>query len=346
MPYSSHMADIYSRLAKVGFDAAFIRDAVLPDWWEDDLAKNPAERAIAEAAIARHLGMQIAWLRDPSTELALPPLGKVQFKHRKGTEKGEVLPSVLVAQRAAQLVAGRLRDLPNFRGSVTANVLRTEILQKSACVDLPSLLDACWRSGIAVMPVYLVPKPSKRFEGLALYVDQKPVIVLGSKRDSPAWVIFDLAHEVAHILSGHVEPGSVLADEDISTSPDDDPNETAADEFACELLTGSRTLSFKREPLNGLALAGAARKYGERRSIMPGVVALIYGKSADRWGVAQNALKALGEDRGAHHVVIKTLCSHMELTDLPESTARFLEHVVDASLGARSARQWQKAVSF
>ena len=49
------MQDLYTRLVTIGFDADFLRRAVLPDWWEDSLAGVPANRALAEAAIARHL---------------------------------------------------------------------------------------------------------------------------------------------------------------------------------------------------------------------------------------------------------------------------------------------------
>jgi len=52
MAVTNPMRDIYSRLKPLGFDSGFVRELLLPDWWDDELARVPANRAIAEATIS------------------------------------------------------------------------------------------------------------------------------------------------------------------------------------------------------------------------------------------------------------------------------------------------------
>src|SRR5687767_9398654 len=66
------MRDLYKRLRAIGFDEKFIRERVLPDWWDDSLGTVPSNRALAEAAIARALALPVGVLRDPSASLRLP----------------------------------------------------------------------------------------------------------------------------------------------------------------------------------------------------------------------------------------------------------------------------------
>ena len=63
------MEDLYNRLKHLGIAPEFVRRYVLAEWWEDSMAEVPANRALAEIAIARAFGLQIASLRDPSIGL-------------------------------------------------------------------------------------------------------------------------------------------------------------------------------------------------------------------------------------------------------------------------------------
>lgn len=125
----------------------------------------------------------------------------------------------------------------------------------------------------------------------------RPVVALASRRDGPPWLAFHLAHELGHILLGHVVAGAeVLADGGLDKRSDDE-YEQAADRFACEVLTGAPDgLHFK--PTYGLRGRGLARLASEfvkqnRLPVDPGVLCLCYCRTADRWGVAQDALEEL-----------------------------------------------------
>lgn len=320
------MTDLYDRLKAAGYDRKFVQDCVLPDWWSDDMASVPANRAIAELAIARHFGFRVANLRDRSRSLVPPRSVNIRLKRSVRTTQEEVAATVAIARRAAELVAESAVDLPAFDGPALASAVRAAILRNHAYVDLASLLTYCWSHGIAVVHLIRTPKSSKKIDGLATYCGDRPVIVLASGRDSPPWIAFHLAHELGHVMREHVRKGGdVLVDQDLKKNANEDQHEREADDYACELLTGEATPGFGVEyALTGDKLAPAALKYGESHRISPGTVVLIYGRSADRFPAAQKALSFLGQEAGAHDEIAGALRRVLRPDDLPETTQRFL----------------------
>jgi hypothetical protein len=318
------MSDLYARLAATGFDRDFLRDAVLPEWWEDSLAAIPSNRAFAENLFARSLGMSISDLSQRSTDLHLPSLSHVKFKRYKNVVDERVAPALLVAQHAAKIIVDAV-SLPPFDLSFDAATARQAILRQHRYVDLSSLVDFCWNHGIVVLHLAKAPKRSKLFDGLAMFCEDRPVLVLGTRRDGPAWLAFYLAHELAHVLRRHVTPGSPpLADSDLQ-STSSDGQEKEADSTACELLTGIANPKIRNLKYDALKLAFMVAREGPNVGVDPGVMALIYGKSNDRWGVAQNALKHLSLSSGAHEIIAEALRKRFNPEDLPESSERFLE---------------------
>jgi len=317
------MSEIYDRLAAGGFDRAFIREAVLPEWWDDSLAEVPANQALAEDTIARRLGLTLRDLgRSP---LRLPSLQHVKFKRYKNKVDSAVAPAILVAQQAAKIIVESARLLPPFLlDGIKPAEVRQRILRRHRYVDLASLVELCWDAGIVVLHLSKVPQGSKRFDGLAMFCGDRPVLVLGSRRDGPAWLAFHLAHELGHVLKQHVTAGSPpLADSDLmSTSNDQQENE--ADRVACEILTGDPQPRLQDLKYTAIRLAVAAAQAGPERGMDPGVLALIYGKSNNRWGVAQNALKYLSIDSGAREIIAAALRKRFSPEDVSESAERFL----------------------
>jgi len=203
-----YMRDLYQRLKAAGFDRAFIGNCVLPEWWQDEMAEVPANRAYAETALARQLGFPIHDLRDPQAVLSLDLERDFRLKRRKGTTLVKLLPALVLGRRLARLIAGLCHNLPRFHGLIDALDARKAILDQHCYVDLPSLLEFCWSQGIIVGHLHPrnLPKASRIFAGMALYAGERPVILLASKSDSPPWLAFHLAHELGHVLKGHVAP--------------------------------------------------------------------------------------------------------------------------------------------
>ncbi len=318
------MQSLYRRLSQIGFDSRFVRARMLPDWWDDSLAQVPANRALAEAAISRMLGLKIKDLRDPEASLTLPSISAFRLKQRRGSRPTETLAALVLAQRIAAAVAQALGDVPPFRRTRGADQMRNAILARYEFVDLDSLLDEAWRRGVAVIHMAELPRGSKKFDGMAMFCGKTPVIVLASGRDGPAWLAFHLAHELAHMMAGHVKTGQrPLVDGDLDRISTDD-DERQANRFACKLLTGFGELAADAVyGMTGERLARTAREVGGKYKIDPGAVALIYGRQAERMGVAQRALQQMGVDRGAHERVAAALEIRLR-EDLPESTRRLL----------------------
>lgn len=322
------MQDLYRRLRERGFDRAFLQKAVLPEWWEDALGAIPSNRALAEASIARHLKFDIGALRNPDTPLPCLTVDHLRFKKRKGTESIALCPAVVVSQQLAAIVSSAVKSLPNFEPNPDPAVLRAEILSESPFVNLESLLSAAWKQGVIVLHARTLPSGPK-FDGIAMFVQETPVIVLASSRKSPPWLAYHLGHELGHLHLGHVKPGDdPLVDSNIASAVDDDEHEKQADAFAMTLLTGRAEVS--TAPVLGLTspkLVQVCRQKSAETKIDPGTLALIYGKSADRMGVAQNALKELGLDKGAHRKIAKALLQYLNIDEIPESCQRLVESV-------------------
>ena len=260
------MRDLYDRLKERGFDPSYLRSFVLPEWWTDDMADTESNRALAEAFIAKQLGFSVQELRNPTRPLTPPSLTQFRFKRYKGQVDEKVRASALVAQRAAQASLRAIGDrLPPFHGPRAALAIREEILRQSQYVDLDSLLRVCWASGIPVIRLAQVPAQGKRFDGMATFVGDRPLIVLASGRDAPPWLAFHLAHELGHVMLGHVRPGgSGLIDYRLETETGSSSEERASDRFACERFADGRDgpcntpdirLRFWRDVLTSLKLS-------------------------------------------------------------------------------------------
>lgn len=73
-----------------------------------------------------------------------------------------------------------------------------------------------------------------RSDGLSFFAGNMPV-VLYNETCTPERIRFTIAHELGHIILGHVSPGTVtMANRE--PSPHDNPRETAANQFAARLL--------------------------------------------------------------------------------------------------------------
>lgn len=325
--------ELYQRLKNAGFDPSFVRRYVLPDWWDDELSSNPATRAMAEVYISRMIGIPVQHLRTPGTPLKSSQNIEYRLKRNKNVPVDELLPAIMLAQALGSTFARALGNLPKFQAGDKAIDIRKEILKNHDSVDLAGLLNWAWKHGIIVVHLHKLPLGTKKFSGIAMICDERPVIVLAGGQDSPPWLAFHVAHELGHILLGHVEPGQPLLDDNIDQrlkiyesmqDPNFDQHEAEANDFALLLLTSRPDLKFEAEyGLTADKLVARVRSIGQVNDINAGTLALVYGHTASRMGVAQNALKELGLDQGAHRLIADTVKRYLP-EDVPEALAAFL----------------------
>jgi len=303
------MPALFRRLKTVGYDEAFLRRVVLPDWWDDSLAANPVNRAQVELHVAQRLGLPLSDLTNSSRALELPGTKDIRLKRAKpGADRADVAPGMIVARNLVALVLPHLRNVPPLPAKLTAGAFRQSILARRQNVDLAGLLEACWTHGIAVFHFAPLPSSSKKFAGMAYFEGTRPVVVLATGYDAPPRLAFYLAHEVGHILRGHVGPGGgILADSDLDGGTED-KQEKEADADALEILTDRRNPAFERiYGLTAEKLRVCARRFEEQHGVHAGTVALIYGKTASRMPVAAKALALMNMDAGARAIVAEAL---------------------------------------
>jgi hypothetical protein len=164
---------------------------------------------------------------------------------------------------------------------------------------------------------------------MAVKVRGRPIVVLCKKTKAPAWLLFILAHELGHIVLGHIPDDGVLIDENVDTNERDD-EEMAANAFALELLTGKREANFRaggRWP-NAEMLVHFAKEYGRELKIDPGHIILNYAHTMGKefFPVANAALGKLGSP-DAMGVVRRKLAQHLDWSRLPEDSSEFLMRV-------------------
>ena len=229
------MPNIYKKLKDYGLSKEYIRENGLPRWWDEELEKNPA--AVLEGAghIAKRLNLDLRSLLEKGQSVKLKQLPDTKFKYHNQQGSKPPEKAHAIASRIAEIVAmGVQKDFVNLPESVEQ--VRADILQSYSTIDLSALLDYCWSHGIGV--IYFDKYPSgKKITGMVQWQFNRPVIVLSRKQNHCALLAFDLAHELGHLVLGHVNDGT-LVDEEIEYDSLDS-REIEANEFAVRLLMGN-----------------------------------------------------------------------------------------------------------
>lgn len=328
------LQELFARLRALGLSTPYVRDYLLPEWWDDDAALTPVGLEEATWTIARNLGIDAQSLRSSDAPLRVPMRANVQYKLPSGTTQEAVaLARTLCGQVAKFVVLGTPPAKEELAGE--AGVLRERILEAGASwVGFEELLDMSWRLGIAVLHVANFPRGVTKMDGIAIDFDGRRAIVLTSQKTQPAWLLFTLAHELGHIARGHLATGATLVDGEIDEGSTD-PEEQEANEYAIQLLTGdARTRVVAGDTwLNASALASRSLALGRERAIDPGHLVLNYahsmmGNSHSRngnfWPVANAALKKLPDPIDAVAMIRDRLSANLDWSKLPDEAASFV----------------------
>lgn len=341
------MADLYRRLRAVGLTRNKVKHFILPDWWDDSVAANPAGFAEGLSFISRHTGLELATLREFGHPVAFREAGVCKFKKSANATEDQLALARSMATRVARLVNAATVE-PVLPLPASAMQLREEILgQGHHWISLSSLVNYCWSVGIPVVHLTSIIQ-TKMPDGLAVKVRGRPVIVICKQAKFTAWLLFILAHEMGHVVLGHIPDNGALIDEDVNRNVSD-AEEIEANNFAIKLLTGDkgcRVHTTGRWP-NASALAMYARKMGREMKIDPGHIALNYAHTmgGDFFPVANAALAMLEPERAALGIVRRKMAEHLDWSRLPEDSSEFLMRVSqaeshgDLSVGQRHRRE-------
>lgn len=286
---------LIDRLRKAGISRAAIQ-AAWPSWWSEDAATTPSGRAELRFALARRLGLEPKPLLGERVEFVWND--EARFKHLSAGDEAQkaVITSfgVSVGRLLLRATPGTTTDI------VTAEALRNAILAGGPFVDLGALISTCWALGVPAIHLRVFPLEAKSMHAMVVSVGGRFAILLCRDASYPAPVAFTLAHELGHVMLGHLAGAPALVDlEDPALARDGDDQEKEADRFALMLLTGSPEpdIQTNLDGFNAPTLAAAALEAAHRYAVEPGTLALCLAHRRKVWPIAMSSLSFIYAER-------------------------------------------------
>ena len=281
------------RLKRLGLTEGAL-DAAWPEWWSQSADSSPSAQAELRFSLSRKLGLDPRSLLAEGDEPRFIWHDAARFKNLRGESDTEKSAIASFGSALATVLIGACSASSSIV-SITAASLRSAILARQPYVRLVDLLSLCWVFGVPVVHLRIFPWAQKRMAAMAVRAGDRYAVLIAKDSLFPAYIAFYIAHEIGHIVLGHVTNSNALVDFDRTELAEvgADAEEAEADAFALELLTGSRSprvVSFDGRA-NTRALAQRALQVGNDLRIEPGTLALCFGYSTGSWAVANGAMK-------------------------------------------------------
>jgi len=313
------------RLSQAGFKKDFVSRAVLPEWWDEDCADDPALLPDIEIRVARFLGLPLSTVRSPAAVLRPRVAPGAQLRRVRDLDRDRLAPAIHTAMRVAGAVVRSMRG-PTPNPAIPPRdglAWRDELGGALAAAKLDNILNDLWRRGIPVVPVEVLPSPS--FQGLACIIENRPVILIGHKHDEPGRIAFLVAHEAGHIAGGDCAADQPVADEE-EVVLDDSDIERAADRYATRVLVGGDSVP----QVDGADFKDLARRASqiERASGADASAIIFAWASRTRdYAMASMAVKALYRGSGARRQLRQQFDRHIDLDAATETDRALLRCV-------------------
>lgn len=322
------------RLRSIGLSRAAIT-AVWPSWWNEGAEESPSARAELLFTVARRFGLDPHSLLEEAARPRFLWQAEARFKHLSGESDLEQAGLTSFGRSVATTLLAATPSLNADVSGASPRDLRDSLLAGDRpYVVLTDLLVLAWSVGIPVAHLRVYPLPQKRMAAMTVSVGERSAVLLGKDSAYPAPIAFYLAHEIGHIALQHVAADRLIVDFEQArpTIATGDEEETAADEFALELLTGRRqptVLGAGPYRPSARSLAQAALNSGPILGIEPGMLAQSYGYSTGDWAVASKSLKYIYPGAEPVWIHVNAIArSQLQVEALPPEAAEFLETVL------------------
>jgi hypothetical protein len=306
-------------------------EAAWPEWWSDAAEASSSAQAELRFSIARKLGLDARSLIEERTPRFVWE-DSARFKRFAG-DSGRDRP--IISSFGASLGRALLQACPEVGQptGVSAATLRLQVLRGSEFVGLIELLGLAWALGIPVVHLRVYPLSAKKMSAMSVAIGERFAILLARDALYPAPVAFYLAHEIGHIMLGHVRDGSSIVDIDMvgESGAQQDPEEVAADEYALELLTGSThpRIEVVGDGRSARRLASEALSEGPANRIEPGTLALAYGFQTRLWPTAIGALRHIYQAPQNVWSVVNQLASRqLDWARLPDELDSYVRAIM------------------
>lgn len=321
MPTATNPAKrLMSSFKELGLTAVQVR-RLMPGWWDDAAAENEGGLLELQILLARRLNVAIDSLQaDRPKPRFRETVQRFKTVHPEGSSQLAVAASI--GQGLAQLVGSVSADLP-LPGVIDAQQVRSEVLKTSPAVTLQTLCAWSWRIGIPVVHVRGWPTGLRRPDAMCMRVGSRPVVMVVRNEQAPAKLTYLVAHELGHVLLGHLRDvgNAVLVDDALPVDKQQsfhDEDERQADAFAMEVLGGSSLLqaakSLQGRSFSELTLTVAAFEAAKGRQLDAGQVILGWGRLSEDWRTANMALRYLMHSAPAPEVINQAAKSAFDLS--------------------------------
>lgn len=324
---------IKKRLKEAGLSDPLI-DAAWPAWWSEEACASQSAKAELRFSVARKLGLSPKSLFHDEVEFVWKD--DARFKHLSNETDSEKAALTSFGVSVCRLLARSLAS-PRGPGSLKALDLRAAILQSRRFIDLQGLLATCWALGLPVIHLRLFPLEAKRMHAMAVRAADRHAVLLGRDSSYPAPAAFTLAHELGHVMLGHVAATSAVIDiGDPSETPQGDKEEEEADRFALELLLGTARpdIQTSKKRFNAAELAQAVLEQGPALRIEPGTLALCLAHASGQWPIASAALQHIySEQKPVWQEVNAIAARELGWASLSEDCADYLRKIMGVDHG-------------
>jgi hypothetical protein len=336
---SSKLDTIFGSLESAGFPRS-LQDILLPEWVTSEVLLDDAAASEVAVILAKRLGLRTSPLFAQKPQIEMLKRRDIKYKRSILNKSKNLTAATSIAVSVAESIASACKvEFSPLVG--TAGTLRQEVLTyfPGYWLGLRNLLMTCWSHGLPVIHLAGLNQGLAKMDGMVVYTDERPVIILAKNSSLWAWQLFILAHEIAHIVLGHVATGEILVDEELSEDSyllkDSDLDERNADMFVIELLNGrpNATYTVSYDKVNFRELAHEAYEAGKAQQIDPGHIVLNYANQSRKWDLGIAAAKELqAQNSPASEVINEAMWGGIDIMTLPTDTIEFLSKVTNSSI--------------
>ncbi len=234
---------LLKHLETVGLKKEWVLNRMLPEdllKFEDDGTDRRNNTLISE--VARHISHIFKW--SPDSILNCEPLmidptiaQAARFKAQGRTQEIQATAYAVYTHFLSLLVIDATKHIPTLQLPRSSEEIREAVIGKYNFLSFESLVRYVWGLGIPVVPL----QDSGAFHGACWRLSGRNIIVLKQVTPYQARWLFDLAHELAHVIL-HLsnERTAIIESEEITPFQDSD-EEWEASEFADGILLDGRS---------------------------------------------------------------------------------------------------------
>jgi len=327
MENETNINNVYTLLKSKGIDKKFVREVLLPSWWDESILSSKAGLLQTLSLISKNLGTDLSDLVSNKKNIQLSSNFNIKFKQNKSYKN-------LTTDFFPQALSSRLYNLVNktYKKEFNLNLssvqeLREVFLTGYNEINLFNILEYLWNVGIPVIFISEYPKNINKLDGMVFKFDNRPIILISSKRKHDAWLIFILAHELGHIFLNHLsDTENIIFDQNLEIT--DNNEEAEANDFAINfLIEGRDNIPDLYNIDNTYKLINRLRPISQKLKIDSGVLSLIYAYSNNNFLSASKVLNSMYPEANASKKVVEIMKRMLTLDNLSEEDLDYFEKI-------------------